>query len=161
MNLNKLYSTGRVKRFHTTDLPAQTIGHHSWGVALICEAVYPKPHLPSVNLLMAALTHDCAESHTGDVPSPAFKAHPELAQVVHAIERQFNRENDIDYELTDRERHILRWADMLECVLYAEHCVHLGVLQAQFIMDRAQSYLLEIGFPTSEAKELYNGIFGE
>lgn len=159
MDMNAIYNTGRVRRFHTTDLPAQTIGHHSWGVALIVARIYPAPHLVPSHLFMAALTHDCAEAYTGDLPAPVLREHPELKLVMDGIERTYNKSMGIDYELTEREKHILRWADVLECFLYAEHCLGMGVMGAAIIMDNAQHYLLALGFPTSEAKEFYNELF--
>jgi hypothetical protein len=160
MNISQLYPTGRVKRWHTTDLPAQTVGHHSWGVALIVAKVYPKGHDVPPRVMMAALTHDCAEHVTGDIPSPAMKAHPELGMVLAGIERRYNVAAGIEYDLTDRERHILKWADTMECLLYAEHCSNMGIVQGHVVMHRAKAYLKDLGFPTSEARDLYEEIFG-
>jgi 5'-deoxynucleotidase YfbR-like HD superfamily hydrolase len=161
MNISQLYPTGRVKRFHTTDLAPQTIASHSWAVALIVATIYPKNIAVPAKLLLAALTHDCAEHVTGDIHSPAMKLCPELGMVLAGMERKYNTEAGIEYELTDRERHILKWADVLECALYAEHQENMGVLQGHIIKLRAQAYLKDMSFPTSEAKDLYDDIFGE
>lgn len=159
MNISQLYPTGRVKRWHTTDLPAQTVGHHAWGVALIVARIYPRPHEVPSKLLLAALTHDCAEHVSGDIPSPARKLHPELNMVIAGIERRYRNEADIEFELTDREKAILKWADTLECCLYAEHQANMGITQARVVMYRAKAYLKDLGFPTSEARDLYEEIF--
>lgn len=159
MDLHKLYPTGRLKRWHTTDLPAQTIGHHSWGVALVVATIYPRGHDVPAKLMLAALTHDCAEAITGDIPSPAMKQYPELGMMLAGIERRFNVEAGIEFDLTDRERAILKWADTFECAMYAEHIFHMGVLQANFVLIRARTYLKDMGFPTSEARELYGEVF--
>lgn len=160
MNISQLYPTGRVKRWHTTDLPAQTVGHHSWGVALIVAQIYPKGHEIPSRLLLAALTHDCAEHVTGDIPSPAMKQWPELGMVLAGIERKYNMEAGIEFDLTDRERAILKWADLLECFLYASHCDDMGVSQAEDVVYRAKSYIDGMEPPTSEARDLYEKIFG-
>lgn len=164
MNINRIYPSGRVRRFHTTDLPGQTVGHHSWGVALIVADIYPRgrgyTEIPS-RLLLSALTHDCAEVMIGDVPSPIQREYPELAQVLKGIERRFNLAYDIEFELTEKERAILKWADMFECLLFAQHCVSMGMRPASEVRTRAKEYLDQLGFPTNESKELYYAIFSE
>jgi 5'-deoxynucleotidase YfbR-like HD superfamily hydrolase len=61
---------GSVVRFHARPgLLQQTDAAHSWGVAVLVYLLSPVQ--PSVELLMAALTHDLAEQFMGDVPAPA------------------------------------------------------------------------------------------
>jgi 5'-deoxynucleotidase YfbR-like HD superfamily hydrolase len=61
---------GAVNRFHARPgLLRQTDAAHSWGVAMLVYLLSPVQ--PSVELLMAALTHDLAEQYMGDTPAPA------------------------------------------------------------------------------------------
>lgn len=83
MNINTILNSGDVVRFHNhAGIDKQRNSEHQWGVALIVEHIYPNA---SKALILAALTHDCAEYYTGDVPFPVKKDCPELSAVLHRI----------------------------------------------------------------------------
>ncbi len=155
----RLYKAGRVKRYHTTDVPAQLLGQHSWGVAMIVHFIYPN-YTPPPYLLMAALVHDLAESETGDIPAPAKWENPELDKSLKGMEEKFNVKMGLRFDLSKREQQILEWADLFELCLYtATHAV-MGNEDAEAIHARGIAALNEIGFPTTESKALYEHIFG-
>lgn len=161
MNFYKLYGAGRVKRYHTTDIPAQSLAAHSWGVALIVTKIYPKPMEPTGRLLMAALTHDLAESETGDIPAPLKWKSRSMDSLLDRLEKEFNVTNGIDWDLTQAEKRLLQWADTFELCLYCSHCAYLGNREAEATLKRGLGRLLEIGYPSTEAAELFADIYGD
>jgi len=64
---HELLDVGDVTRYHASEVSNETLGHHMWGVAILCMMVWPDRH----DLLKAALLHDAHELIVGDVPSPA------------------------------------------------------------------------------------------
>lgn len=65
-----IFKGGASKRFHTCrTIKEQDIAAHSFGVAWFCELITGGQ--ASKGLIMAALTHDLAEHHVGDMPAPA------------------------------------------------------------------------------------------
>ena len=124
-NFKSLYSAGRVKRYHTADVQAQTLAQHSWGVAMIVARIYPNQR-PTPTVLMAALTHDLAEMETGDVPAPTKWNNPKLNNALRDAELSFNLRHDIQLDLTVKETDILHWADTFELCLYCSHQINMG-----------------------------------
>lgn len=158
---DELYTAGRIKRWHTSDLPAQQLSEHSWGVAMIVCRIVAHGDLSS-DLIMAALVHDLAESTTGDVPAHIKWDNPDMGRVLDKLENDFNTRHKIKFSLTDLEEHILRWADTFELCLYADHQRELGNKYANVVLKRGLGRLrYEMGFPTPESKDLYHEFFSE
>lgn len=127
MTISDVLMGGCTKRYHTwpTVGDAQTVGYHSWGVAviltLICE--------PSVKLLKAGLFHDMAEHHVGDTPAPAKWANPQFAEELRKTERIEEFRLGIDRvldTLSSQEQWHLNLADLLELCSYAMYQVKSG-----------------------------------
>lgn len=155
MNLLTLYDAGSVTRCHTLrTLHAQNLGHHSWGVALIlcyiCE--------PSVNLLKAALYHDLAESVTGDVPATAKWSFPNLSDVLDSLEEKFNQDHDLVVDLTPQEGALLKWADMLEFVMYTASEIKMGNQYMKTYHQKGIAHLEGRTAPTDAALQLFKEI---
>lgn len=71
-DMQAMWDGGDVQRFHTCRmLLPDTVGHHSFNVA--CTLMHVWPAAPA-HLLRAALKHDMAEVHAGDMPAPAKRA---------------------------------------------------------------------------------------
>ena len=156
----KLYAAGRVKRYHTCDVPAQELGQHSWGVAMIVAMIYPRDVEVPSRLLLAALTHDLAESETGDIPAPAKWGDKKLSKALERLEDKFNEEHAIMFQLTGPEKRILQWADTFELILYCLHQTRMGNDYSPEIVDRGANYILnDLQFPTTESKELFDELF--
>lgn len=120
-NVRTAHSTGQTVRYHTNPVMArlhQTDGEHSWGVAMIILKLHPNP---SRNLLGMAIVHDSGEKWAGDMSYPFKRAYPEIA-VLHAkAEVELARRHGIpDFKINLEEAKWLRFADRLECHLYAE-----------------------------------------
>lgn len=119
-----IYEAGLVKRHHTNPSDAvQTIGHHSWGVAMILDHILPEA---SKTVLLAALRHDVPERWTGDVPAPIKWKHQALAREHAAVEDRTMELLSYDTDLTEHEAAALKTADMLELWLYSNYRYNLG-----------------------------------
>lgn len=162
-SIHKLYRAGRIKRYHSTDVEAQTIGHHSWGVAMIVAMIYPKAEGyagMSSRLILAALTHDLAEIETGDIPATAKWASPRLCEELSEMEGKFGRTHELPEPMSYKEDAILKWADTFELCLYAQYQINKGNEYAVEILNNGLEHLRKKGFPTTEARELYDQVFG-
>jgi len=116
MNIKNILNSGGVVRFHQqVGVTKQQNSEHQWGVALIVQHLNPNC---SKDLILAALTHDAAESYTGDSPFPVKKDHPELSAILRKLEMQWEKENNINFNLTDEEKVTLKLADSLEGMWY-------------------------------------------
>lgn len=134
-----IYKSGEVRRWHSNPAMAHvcdTVAAHSSRVAKIILRFHPNP---SMALIVAALTHDDGESLTGDVPSPAKRASPELARLLDRIE------GDEIARLwgSDTRKHItpesLRWlsfADKLDAFITAEIHAPREVKKAEWLIAK-------------------------
>ena len=110
---------GAVNRFHARPgLLQQTDAAHSWGVAVLVYLLSPVQ--PSVELLLAALTHDLAEQYMGDVPAPAKWALGVQADYAR-LENDKLRQYGLDFSglLSTDEARQLKLADTMDGLL---HC---------------------------------------
>jgi len=152
--LPALYRAGNVERFHTMSThKRQTLADHSWGVLMIIAHVSDGP--VGHQLMGAALCHDLAESVTGDVPYTAKRASGELVEALSAVEMQFDRDFDIVYKLTEEEVDLLRWADMMELMMYCLGEYEMGNKRIMSVVQTARLAINRLGFPTTKARELY------
>ena len=119
--MRKLLKAGNVMRYHTIGHHMQTTGHHAWGVALLISKLHPDP---SANLLKAALWHDMAEVETGDVPSPTKWDNADITTALEEMEARYMVRNGLVCRLSIEEGMWLRFADILECYLYAMNNSH-------------------------------------
>lgn len=145
-----------VQRYHTvTTLKAETVGHHAHGVALICLLLDP---LASRELLRAALVHDLAEQHVGDIPSPA-KRTLGFADKLDALEEGIiNRElGSYERALTSAEQRTLKLADIAQGALKCAREIDLGNRRMRVVFDRYMSYA-ENMIPHGAERELFDAI---
>lgn len=116
--------TGMVRRCHTMpSVEYQTIGHHSWGVAMILLNVHPNP---SVQLLKAALQHDMSEQWLGDMPATAKWRFKSLQAAYNEAEATIESEQGLAVELTEIEQNWLKAADLLELMYWCLLNIHMG-----------------------------------
>lgn len=155
--LKELYDAGSVTRFHTKrTIRTQTIGEHSWGVAMILLQICK----PSAELLKAALYHDLAESVTGDTPATAKWSSYELKTSLQKLEDNFNKRLGLDLILSIEEEELLRWADMLELIMYCQTEVELGNRKMSTIILTGIAYLEARIPPCVEASKLLEKLSG-
>ncbi len=131
---------GEVKRYHTKrTIGVQSVGEHSWNVALL---VFALVKTPSLDLIKAALLHDVAEVSVGDIPAPVKRSSPEMKEQVNKLEDDFLRRIGIDYpELSIGEENILKVADTLELVLYCQEQMHMGNAALNPVYQTGLTYL--------------------
>lgn len=128
MNVLNILNSGDVVRFHSVPrVDKQKNSEHQWGVALIVAAIKPDC---SKELLLTALTHDSAEIVTGDIPFTFKKMYPVIKSILKIGESSFERENEIDFTLSQEEESVLKIADTLEGMNYCLNQVELGHIKA-------------------------------
>jgi len=151
MQSEKLWATGRVKRWHAFPIIGeQTVADHAWGVALIVMEV-AENHL-TIDLLRAAITHDSAELYTGDMPYQTKKRWPDLARALLTVEMEVEREYNIDWILNEKQWEILKWADMFELLMFADAQHNLG--NRNVVEMERLAYSLVAEAPTVSAYKL-------
>lgn len=123
--LSTVREAGYAKRYHTRHIHgANEVAFHAFNVAMLC--MYLTNGFADRHLILAALYHDLSELSTGDVPAPVKWKNPDLKAVLLRIEEQFNRENNLVVPLSAEEKLILRWADLLDYMLFAYEQRRLG-----------------------------------
>ena len=116
MNTHDAYLAAMALRWHVNphlSHTRQTLGHHGAAAAIIAHALWPG----DAEVLWACIAHDLGESVTGDAPSPAKRANPELALMLVSIEAAALDGMGIRYQPSDR----LDLVDRLEAYLWMLH----------------------------------------
>ena len=132
--LDLLLRGGEVVRYHTEGygVEKQLVSDHTWRLLVILLHLWPQA---SRKLILAALYHDVAECHTGDLPSTLKRVSKPLEDELKRMERAFHRELRVpwpgDLILDDHVR--LKCADLLE--LYIT-CVRQSSTTARGIAGR-------------------------
>lgn len=159
-SLPEIYEAGFVKRWHTHLMPIeQNLGHHQWGVATIIAVLHPNP---SVELLKAALTHDCHEKILGDWPFTAKEENPSLREFEKAYEQKFRYEHNIAYKLEADEQLWLTFADRLESFYFLSNVMFISPklqeikIEALTLANQAAMGLRAFGFFLEADEESIN-----
>lgn len=140
MDISKILQSSGVSRFHAVPgLAPQTIAQHSWGVAVLCQYFKPKCRK---ELILAALTHDCTELVTGDIPSTAKWQSPELKTILDKIESETEQEWGIAFELNPEEKRLLKLCDGLEGMNYCIERRRQGDLEASVVFYRWADFVM-------------------
>lgn len=143
---------GSVQRYHTArTLRGQTVADHSWGVAQLIVQVYPEA---SSTLLRAGMGHDISETVHGDIPAPAKWAHPSLAEAEHNASGHFNTQMGLNFPLTPQEYYILKWCDLMECLMWCAEEARMGNTYAVSMMQNAYDAISKKEPPTTQAAAL-------
>jgi 5'-deoxynucleotidase YfbR-like HD superfamily hydrolase len=158
---DKLYfimEGSRVERFHTRPLlKPDTDGRHSHGVAMLCWVLTNGE--PSVNLLMAALTHDLAEQVASDVSAPSKRVlgiKPQLAAFENNILLNFGI--NFEQNLTPDEQRTLNFADQVDGLLTCCEEANLGNRKMELVFGRWAAWLTE-GELTPREREVLNAVY--
>jgi 5'-deoxynucleotidase YfbR-like HD superfamily hydrolase len=141
----KFIHDGRdITRFH------QLLGHvhrtqnnadHQWGVVML--AYLLADGAPSVNLLMAAATHDLAEQAVGDIPAPTKRALG-LTNELDTMEGAVLTRYGLSFPLTDAEQQVLKLADSLDGMLYCCREASMGNRNVKFIYQKWVRWIMEM-----------------
>ena len=136
--LNFITAGSEVTRYHTVKtLTAETVGHHSHGVAMICLLICGCKI--SAELLKAALCHDLAEHQTGDIPSPAKRAYG-IGEQVNELEDKILRSVGLSIEITPDEARVLKLADIAQGALFCVREMQMGNSGMRYVYERYRSY---------------------
>ena len=144
-----------VARYHTVQtLQRETVGHHSHGVAMICLVLEPNA---SAALLRAALVHDLAEQHTGDIPSPAKRQYG-IGRQVDELEQKLLAEYGFAMPgLTPAEARILKLADIAQGAMFCVRELSMGNRRMRVAFDRYMAYASGMMLAGAE-RELFSAI---
>ena len=124
MNIDKIMKSADVIRFHSSvGMSKQDIANHSWGVAMLVQ--YFNPNC-SKNLLLKALTHDCAELEIGDIPANVKWANKSIKEATDLLEEQLEDEWGINYDITEEEAKLLKICDSLEGMIFCLKRIKMG-----------------------------------
>ena len=140
-----LRNAGHVKRWHTVrTLKEETVAQHTYGVmSLLVELCNGKP---SSKLLCAALCHDIAEQHTGDIPATTKWNFPEIAIAIKNAELDTENRMGATFDLTPEEVLLLKAADMLDLCWFCLEERALGNKNVVEIYERGMDYLSKMPF---------------
>lgn len=141
MDIDNILASGDVERFHSVPgMVKQDIANHSWGVALLVQ--YFDPNCRK-ELLLAALTHDCAELKTGDIPADVKWENPDLKKALSEMEERIEKEWGIHYNLTAQETTLLKICDCLEGMTYCLKRLNMGEQGAGYPFGKWYNFLKE------------------
>jgi len=139
--LDLLLRGGEVVRYHAEGygVDKQAVSDHSWRVVVVLLHLWPRA---SHKLVLAALYHDVAECHTGDLPAPLARISPSIDKEFKRLEKEFHRELDVPWsgDLTQDDHCRLKCADYLE--LYVT-CLRQHSANAQRIAGRGRERVME------------------
>lgn len=154
-NFLRLYEAGSVKRWHTKlTIKDQDLAAHSWGVAMICAHIYPH----NAELIQAALTHDLHEHEAGDIPYPFKRGNPAVKEAYAKQEESFAKDHAIAPYLGEELYHALKWADMMELLMWARREINMGNRNLLHTQEVATAALLQMGHPNEAAEYLFSEV---
>lgn len=146
---------GEVKRYHTMfTIQQETVGHHSHGVACLVLLLNPEARR---ELIIAALYHDLAEQHTGDIPSPAKREYGIGDQVAELEMRLINAAGLTWPDLYESEERILKLADLAHGALSCAREMSLGNQRMEAVFNRFLGYAKSMKLEGRE-KALFSAI---
>lgn len=156
MKIHNILCSSDVTRYHTAPLiSAQSIAHHAWSVSILCQYLSPNC---SKNLILAALTHDCAEAVSGDIPAPAKWKYSELKKISDEIEAEISAEWGINFNLTDDEKRTLKICDGLEVMLYLTKRYNFGEIDARIKFYKQADHMMQTFDLVGSEKQLFEEI---
>ena len=119
---------GQTQRCHTMLYHgAYNVAIHSYNAVSLLLQLYPTA--PSIALIRAVMWHDVPERWTGDVPTPAKMACPELRVVLDGLEKRILTSlgiGELFTSLSGHERNWLNAVDLLELYIWACEQVAIG-----------------------------------
>lgn len=139
---------GEVRRYHTMfTIQQETVGHHSHAVACLVLLLNPEARR---ELLMAALYHDLAEQHTGDIPSPAKREYGIGEQVADLEMRLINAAGLTWPDLYESEERVLKLADLAHGALSCAREMSLGNRRMEAVFNRFMGYAKNMNLQNQE-----------
>lgn len=127
-------------RYHAVPtVGTQTVGLHSWGVAVIL--LYLTEGNVRVELLQAAILHDAPEIHTGDIPFTTKRDNPVIKKALAELEAEAHRTIVLPFpELQPSEEALLKVADTLEGLLWCRKTEFTGPVHARWMSSLYRAF---------------------
>lgn len=126
------------KRYHVVPtLGANTVAHHSCGVALLCMLLAPD----DAGLLQAALLHDMAEHKAGDMPADV-KRIAGVGKLLSDYETALLQQYELFNDLNDAQQRTLKFADCADGALF---CCRERAMGNKLITPAYVNYMNYIG----------------
>lgn len=143
---------GNVKRWHTrSTIKEQKNSEHQWRVAMICLELEPALCMKS---LISALTHDCIEHITGDMPYPAKEKIPALGHQMRGAEAHYAEFLGLEAPMNSNDAMIIKLADRLCALLFAAEEVAMGNRNMIAVYNRIRQRLLASGNQLNEPQSV-------
>ncbi len=143
--IQALYDASSVQRCHALrTIQKDTVGSHSYRVACICMELADGmgSAVRMLELIRAALLHDAAEAHTGDICAPVKKI---LTGNLENIERDYLRSVGIHVPfLYEAEKAILKVADTLDLLMFSREEMKMGNTRMRPVFDKCEEWTLEM-----------------
>jgi 5'-deoxynucleotidase YfbR-like HD superfamily hydrolase len=161
MNLLETLKTGRVTRYHNAPIHnKQHMDSHHWETAVILMRIYPEC---SKELLFYALTHDCGEAYTGDLPAPIKRQLPELKEKLDALEDYYVRValGIMHPEFSDFEKLAVKHADILSGIYFTSMWLRAGDQDAKAISIKWAEYYGALPYLNRESIEVSQELFDD
>lgn len=162
--LEFMINGGETRRFHTWPiLREDRVDSHSWRVALLYSMMAGHDGTPetggiSVSGLMTALAHDMPEHKVGDLPAPAKRNMPDLADG-----RTFRAAwGEMEEEMLDAQgwnwapmcsEHDKRWLKLADAMDGALYCIRERMMGNRLVVvpfANFRSYIREVSAPRDE-----------
>lgn len=142
MDIDNVLMSGSTERFHAVPgITKQSVARHSWGVAVLCQYLYPDC---KKRLLLAAMYHDCAEMVTGDIPGTMKWAVSDLKERMDEYEYHIEEEWGIRITLNTTERRQLKICDILEGMRYCIYRYRCGEKEARAVFIRWAKRMVDL-----------------
>lgn len=150
-----------VKRYHTIPtIGQQTVAEHSYHVAMLCIDIQARNNERcSAELMRAALFHDLPEHKTGDIPATAKWGSPGLKSLLDSLENDVITDYGIEVDISEVEKIVLKYADILELVMYCIDQMNLGNRNAKVVANRGLVFAGTLPY-NKGAMELLNELQG-
>jgi 5'-deoxynucleotidase YfbR-like HD superfamily hydrolase len=131
---------GHVTRYHTRPEVGnnQSVAEHTWRAVVILHTLWPDI---SREALLYLLYHDVTEAELGDLPATTKWKYHFLAEEYRKVETDYQKTLGIVNEITEREKHLCKMADMLELVMHCHRQVRKGNTFAEKIYTNGIEFL--------------------
>lgn len=134
MNINQILHSGEVERFHAVPMISkQSISEHSWNMSIMLQGFDPDCRKEAI---LYALTHDCTELVTGDIPATAKWDNPDLKVMMDAYEAKVEKDWGINFEPTTEEKALVKSCDLLEGMRHCYRRYCMGERMGKIIFER-------------------------
>lgn len=160
MDIIKVLQGGNVQRYHANPgISKQLNSAHQWRVTLLLLHIFPEV---SKETILGALTHDCAEIVTGDLPATLKWDNPEIKNYIRDIETRVESDMGIIFTTSQSDVQKIKMCDMLEGMTYCIDCLESGEHNVAKPFTKWSEYVIKHElFENQQVRELYYYLQGK